>query len=342
MNGLISVIVPVHNAERFLSDCLGSLTDQTYRKLEILVIDDGSTDGSAALCRRWQEKDGRIRFFQKENGGVSSARNLGLDEARGEYVAFVDADDWVLPEMFLEQLELLQSRDADMILGGYRAVGEKERETFRKEGILRDGRAEKMSGAGCIQTDAAGYVNGWLLQSCSRCWSILFRRDAVGQTRFPDGLSIGEDLLFLSRLMPNMKKILITKACGYCYYINEDGAMLTGFRPSYMDQITCWEKAEEELAPFGEEAREQVRLCLFQAVLLTAGKLALLSPASVKLEYGAYLDRCLHAAQETWRKLGRKGRKRLPAGYRLKGVVFLYAPAGYLRLYHVWKRRSKS
>ena len=73
-----------------------------------------------------------------------------------------------------------------------------------------------MSGAGCIQTDAAGYVNGWLLQSCSRCWSILFRRDAVGQTRFPDGLSIGEDLLFLSRLMPNMKKILITKACGYC------------------------------------------------------------------------------------------------------------------------------
>ena len=109
--------------------------------------------------------------------------------------------------------------------------------------------------------------------------------------------------------MPNMKKILITKACGYCYYINEDGAMLTGFRPSYMDQITCWEKAEEELAPFGEEAREQVRLCLFQAVLLTAGKLALLPPASVKLEYGAYLDRCLHAAQETWRKLGREGKK---------------------------------
>ena len=65
MNGLISVIVPVHNAERFLSDCLGSLTDQTYRKLEILVIDDGSTDGSAALCRRWQEKDGRIRFFSE-------------------------------------------------------------------------------------------------------------------------------------------------------------------------------------------------------------------------------------------------------------------------------------
>ena len=99
MSGLISVIVPVHNGEAFLSDCLESLVRQTWRQLEILVIDDGSTDGSAALCRRWQEKDGRIRFFQKENGGVSSARNLGLEMARGEYAAFVDADDWLLPGM---------------------------------------------------------------------------------------------------------------------------------------------------------------------------------------------------------------------------------------------------
>ena len=105
MSGLISVIVPVHNGEAFLSDCLESLVRQTWRQLEILVIDDGSTDGSAALCRRWQEKDGRIRFFQKENGGVSSARNLGLEMARGEYAAFVDADDWLLPGMLQEQLE---------------------------------------------------------------------------------------------------------------------------------------------------------------------------------------------------------------------------------------------
>ena len=116
MSGLISVIVPVHNGEAFLSDCLESLVRQTWRQLEILVIDDGSTDGSAALCRRWQEKDGRIRCFQKENGGVSSARNLGLEMARGEYAAFVDADDWLLPGMLQEQLELLVQEDGDMIL----------------------------------------------------------------------------------------------------------------------------------------------------------------------------------------------------------------------------------
>ena len=99
MNALISVIVPVYNAESYLSDCLESLTRQTHRELEILVVDDGSADNSAALCEEWEKKDERIRLIRKENGGVSSARNRGLDEAQGEYVAFVDADDWILPEM---------------------------------------------------------------------------------------------------------------------------------------------------------------------------------------------------------------------------------------------------
>ena len=375
MSGLISVIVPVHNGEAFLSDCLESLVRQTWRQLEILVIDDGSTDGSAALCRRWQEKDGRIRFFQKENGGVSSARNLGLEMARGEYAAFVDADDWLLPGMLQEQLELLVQEDGDMILGGYLAVGERERKAFRGgegfSGAETGARAGKQSGPPsenqsgppsenqsgpasgkqsgpfsgrrtCRSMDAGQYVEEYLLQSCSRCWSILFRREAIGETRFPEGLSIGEDLLFLSRLMPKMKRILVTEACGYCYFINAEGAMLAGFRPSYMDQITCWEMAERELAPFGKEAAERVSLCLFQAVLLTAGKLALLPPAAVKGEQAAYVERCIRAARQAWEKLGRKGRKRLSAGYRLKGLVFLHAPAMYLKLYHIWKRRSKS
>ena len=141
MNPLISVIVPVYNAERYLADCLESLIRQTHRELEILVIDDGSTDGSAALCERFAGQDGRIRLLRKENSGVSSARNLGLDEAQGEYVAFVDADDWILPEMLETQLIQLTREGGDMILGGYLAVGEKERESYRKTCLdeTRDG-----------------------------------------------------------------------------------------------------------------------------------------------------------------------------------------------------------
>ena len=352
MNGLISVIVPVFNGEAFLSDCLKSLSDQTYRKLEILVVDDGSTDGSAALCRKWQEKDGRVRLLQKENGGVSSARNLGIDEARGEYVAFVDSDDWVLPEMLEEQLELLQSRNADMILDDYLEVGKPEREAFRAEnGEVKDSerpderrekRTQEASGCRCIQTDAAGYVNGWLLQSCTRCWSILFRRELIGDVRFPEELSIGEDLLFLSRLSAKLKKVLIRDRKSYCYYQNAEGAMLSGFRPSYLDQITCWELAEKELSSFGLPARERLLLCRFQAALLVAGKLAVADgrTEAVSVCREKYLPRCLTAAKDTWRLLGRGGRRKLSAGYRIKGAMFLHAPMLYLRSYHVWKRKE--
>ncbi|HJA92887.1 MAG TPA: glycosyltransferase [Candidatus Eisenbergiella merdipullorum] len=363
MNGLISVIVPVYNGEKYLSDCLESLLGQTHEELEILVIDDGSADGSAALCESFARKDGRIRLIRQPNGGVSSARNRGLEEAKGDFVAFVDADDWLLPQMLEDQLEMLTREKGDMILGGYRAVGEKERESFRRacrsekrtggpgreEGIGSQGRTQQESsqeesllqdGTNCLVMDAETYVNRFLLQSNSRCWSILFCRDAIGKTRFPENLSIGEDLLFLARLMPRLKRVLVTEKCGYCYFLNERGAMLSEFKPSYMDQISCWKMAEKELEPFGEEAREKIRLCLFQAALLTAGKLALLEPAAAAREYEAFLKECREAAAEAWRELGRAGRKRLPAGYRIKGVIFLHAPEVYLRLYHVWKRKS--
>lgn len=361
MKALISVIVPFYNAELYLADCLESLIRQTHRELEILVVDDGSTDGSAALCAELMKKDSRIRLLRKENGGVSSARNLGLDEARGEYVAFVDADDWVLTDMLETQLIQLTREGGDMILGGYLAVGEKERESWRKtcreekgdgeQEIRTAGHAAETSAdsgaaaqacAPCLAMDAKGYVNDFLLQSSSRCWSILFRRDTIGETRFPEGLSIGEDLLFMARLMPRLNRVLVTGACGYCYFINEAGAMLKEFRPSYMDQITCWELAERELAGFGEKAQEKVRLCLFQAALLVAGKLAQIDPAVVRQKYGACLERCVRAAAEAWRELGRTGRKRLSRGYRLKGQIFLHMPSGYLRLYHIWKRKDRT
>lgn len=97
---LISIIVPVYNIEDFLPRCVGSLQNQTYPQMEILLVDDGSTDGSSALCDRLGREDPRIRVFHKENGGSSSARNLGIAQARGEYLGFVDSDDYVEPDMY--------------------------------------------------------------------------------------------------------------------------------------------------------------------------------------------------------------------------------------------------
>ena len=102
---LITVIVPVYNILDYLPRCVHSITAQTYSHLEIILVDDGSTDGTGELCDRLAEEDGRIRVFHKENGGSSSARNLALEHASGEYVGFVDSDDYISPDMYERLLQ---------------------------------------------------------------------------------------------------------------------------------------------------------------------------------------------------------------------------------------------
>ena len=97
---MISIIVPVYRVEPYLRQCIESILGQTYRDIEVLLIDDGSPDHSREICDEYAEKDGRVRVFHTENRGLSAARNLGLQEAKGEYIGFVDSDDWIEPEMY--------------------------------------------------------------------------------------------------------------------------------------------------------------------------------------------------------------------------------------------------
>ena len=119
VNELISVIIPVYNVAPYLDQCLESVCAQTYRNLEILLIDDGSTDDSGAICDMWAEKDARIRVIHKENGGVSSARNEGLKAASGSLIGFVDSDDWVEPVMYEKLADRLMESGADAAVCGY-------------------------------------------------------------------------------------------------------------------------------------------------------------------------------------------------------------------------------
>ena len=100
MEPLISVIVPVYKVELYLRQCVDSLLAQTYSNLEIILVDDGSPDGCPAICDEYARKDSRVRVIHKPNGGLSDARNVGLDAARGEYIGFIDSDDWVMPDMY--------------------------------------------------------------------------------------------------------------------------------------------------------------------------------------------------------------------------------------------------
>ena len=116
MNCTISIIVPVYNAEKYLHRCVDSILAQTFTDFELLLINDGSKDNSGKICDEYAAKDPRVRVFHKENGGVSSARNMGLDNAKGEWVTFVDSDDWLVHNIYEKMLHKLVEENADLCL----------------------------------------------------------------------------------------------------------------------------------------------------------------------------------------------------------------------------------
>ena len=123
MKIMISVIVPVYNTEKYLHRCVDSILAQTFTDFELLLIDDGSTDKSGAICDEYAQKDSRVRVFHKENGGVSSARNVGLKNGRGEWISFVDSDDWV-KKNFLDKL-IVNSENVDLGCVGFIQIEDK-------------------------------------------------------------------------------------------------------------------------------------------------------------------------------------------------------------------------
>lgn len=146
-NSCISVIVPVYCVEQYLEKCVSSIVNQTYKNLEIILVDDGSPDNCPQLCDDWQKKDKRIRVIHKENGGLSDARNAGLRASSGELVMFVDSDDWIAPEM-AEKMELaMRTYHADMVLCQFAKVFQM---VVKQSGFLREKMLLYMDRENCL------------------------------------------------------------------------------------------------------------------------------------------------------------------------------------------------
>lgn len=207
-NTLISVIVPVYNVENYLDRCVSSILNQEEKNFEILLIDDGSTDGSGEKCDSWSRKDARIRVFHKKNGGVSSARNIGLDNARGEWVAFIDADDEVSPQYLSIPKELL---GCDVILKSF---------IERTNDVDLEFRVSK---AEYLGTDSI--VRWFIRQRNNALWDKIIRRDIIGDIRFDSSVSIGEDLLFFTTILPKISWIATCECGNYIYIHRPSSAM---------------------------------------------------------------------------------------------------------------------
>lgn len=183
-----SVIIPVYNAKETLRRCLDSLVGQQFSNYELLLINDGSTDGSDAICREYASTYSCVRYFAKENGGVSSARNLGLEQAKGEYILFVDSDDYVSADYFATLSSALKNDTADLLMFGYSNFGgvstEWDTGEFYEDSEI--GIAERVSST----------VQQYLFSSL---WSKVFKKQIIEQynMRFGNDLAIGEDQAFI-------------------------------------------------------------------------------------------------------------------------------------------------
>lgn len=204
---LISIIVPVYNIKEYLPRCVDSLREQTYPNIEILLVDDGSTDGTGVLCDELAAKDGRIRVFHKENGGSSSARNLGLSMVQGEYIGFVDSDDYVEPDMYECLYRALQEQDAQIAQVGRNEIDE-------QGNLLPDI---------CIPPEETEFLQSRdflkeLLMhrgDCSFCTK-LFAKSLLKGKEFPVGL-LNEDFHLLVNMLPKVKGIVSLP--GYKYHV---------------------------------------------------------------------------------------------------------------------------
>lgn len=221
---LISVIVPVYNVGRFLTPCLDSIMAQTYTNLEILLINDGSTDGSGEVCDSYAEKDPRFRAIHKENGGVSSARNLALELAAGKYIAFVDSDDCIMPDYFEVLYSDLITHNADASFCNYRMVGEMGEEIPLP--APRFANQERM----CDCEKIMANVTKWGV-----VWGGLILADWAKQFRFT-GLRYGEDSLYMFELLRQGKPVYLDTYVGYDYLQRGDSATATKRIPNILKE----------------------------------------------------------------------------------------------------------
>ncbi len=237
---LISVIVPIYNVEDYLVKSVDSILNQTYENLEIILVDDGSTDMSGAMCDSFKEQDERIKVIHKKNGGLSDARNAGLDIATGDYIGYVDSDDWIEPDMFELMVTNCEKYGSDVAACRYSKVYKDFTVNESTDLILHMTREEALETYICENLERPIY---------NSVWSKLFKRDLVKDYRFPVGKK-SEDIMYTTKAFCNMNSCVYIDKALYNYVCDREGSIMAVKNGKHM--------LEDEL-PFFREGVEYIR-----------------------------------------------------------------------------------
>ncbi len=303
----ISVIVPVYNVRDYLEKCVSGVRAQTFGDWELILVNDGSTDGSGELCRALAGEDGRIVVLERPNGGAAAARNTGLDAASGDTVTFLDADDSFAPDHLESLHSLLESAGADAAASGMTLVypgGSDERAVRPDAGIFR-GKEEILR---AFLIDGRGIYG-----ACGK----LFRRAAVGDVRF-SAYTRAEDALFCVRVLSRCGVYAVTDAAGYLYYRRQDSVTMRGRDERSIDQVRAWTEI------YGIIEKTAPELCRFAAEKICHDIDAL-------FPLGGAAGRELKALRETYYPLKFPG-GRLPAGKIPAAILYRISPRAYYSL----------
>lgn len=241
---MISIIIPVYNSEKYLHKCVNSVQHQTFRDWELILVDDGSSDSSGKICDMFAQENPKVRAIHKENGGVSSARNAGLDVAIGEYVMFVDSDDWIEPELCQALVDGM--RQSDIVIGGYKAFFAKG----QVEHITKRNKVQFPKEFSAISAQL--YENNLLNAPFSK----LYRRSVIGTQRFDEMTRLGEDFLFNLEYLSKCRYISTIPSAGYVYNILNENSATKNFRQDDFSQIVYLYKMGKHLQSnmdFGEK-----------------------------------------------------------------------------------------
>ena len=277
MEPLISVIVPVYNAVEFLDQCLKSIVAQTYRNLEILVVDDGSTDGSGELCDQWAARDARIRVIHQPNGGHSAARNTALDVMSGELVMMVDSDDLLHPEFACTLLQVLNQSDADIAVGEYVA--------FYTDDLAFPAQTGEAA-VRCLNQQEALLAVFYQQGLTHSPWGRLFKASLFDGIRFPLGI-IYEDLAIIYPLLLKCSKVATVNRVLYGYRQHATNSMRV-FAPRRTAVLDVCENLECTMQRDDPQYLAAVRSRLLSAYF----NILLLSNQDKQNDYRPVGDRC--------------------------------------------------
>lgn len=241
----LSIIIPVYNVERYIRKCLDSIQQQSYADFELLLVDDGSQDESFFICQEYGQRDSRISVFQQHNQGPSAARNLGIRHARGNYISFIDADDYIMPTMFAELIQGMKESGSDLVISPMTV----EYVYFKNKRMLRpeldfDGKISisKEHAAEILSLFETALINS----PCARLYKSSIIQDY--DIKMPDGVHYAEDLIFNIEYLKYCRSLFILNQSLYYYTKKKEGSLTTSYRPQQFHSVNlAHDKALEYL-----------------------------------------------------------------------------------------------